>query len=45
MSWKVIWVLGSVSIQKLNIQWCQIENQESPVYVVDSHYSRYPDGS
>ena len=30
--------------QKINVQWCQIENQQSPVYVVDSHFSRHPDG-
>ena len=26
------------------VQWCQIENQQSPVYAVDSHFSRRPDG-
>ena len=26
------------------LQWCQIENQQSPVYVVNSHFSRRPDG-
>ena len=25
------------------LQWCQIENQQSPVYVVNSHVSRHPD--
>ena len=26
------------------LQWCQIENQQSPVYTVNSHFSRLPDG-
>ena len=25
------------------VQWCQFENQQSPVYVVNSHFSRSPD--
>ena len=25
------------------LQWCQIENQQSPIYVVNSHFSRHPD--
>ena len=26
------------------LQWCQIENQQSPIYVVNSYFSRRPDG-
>ena len=28
----------------LTVQWCQIENQQRPVYVVNSHFLRCPDG-
>ena len=28
----------------LLLQWCQIENQQTPIYVVNSDFSRYPDG-
>ena len=27
-----------------HLQWCQIENQQSPIYVVNSPFSRSPEG-
>ena len=26
------------------VQWCSIENHQSPIHVVNFHFSRYPDG-
>ena len=34
--------ISNTKCQKL--QWCQIENQQTPVYVVNSHFSRGLDG-
>ena len=37
-------VVTIIELPGICIEWCQIDNQQSPVYVVNSHFSRYPDG-
>ena len=40
-------LFGCSSFEQLliwaSLQWCQIENQQSPAYVVNSHFLRRPD--
>ena len=38
------YILGRDLDLSIQVQWCQIENQQSPVYPINSYFIRHPDG-